>query len=132
MGITYEMSVSSSRKEEILDITSQVRELVKRSGIRDGICVVHAMHTTAGILVNENYDPSLKEDILDFLNRISKGQWKHDKEDNNASAHLKSMIIGQSQSISVKNGSLMLGTWQGICLAEFDGPKLRKIAVSIV
>jgi len=132
MGITYEMSVSSSKKEEILDITSQVRELVKRSGIRDGICVVHAMHTTAGILVNENYDPSLKEDILDFLNRISKGQWKHDKEDNNASAHLKSMIIGQSQSIPVKNGSLMLGTWQGICLAEFDGPKLRKIAVSIV
>jgi secondary thiamine-phosphate synthase enzyme len=132
MGFAYEISVSSSRKEEIMDITGQIRELVKRSGIKDGICVVHAMHTTAGILVNENYDPSLKEDILDFLSGISKGRWRHDLEDNNASAHLKSLIVGQSQSIPIKSGNLMLGTWQGICLAEFDGPKLRKVSVSIV
>ena len=131
--VAYEISVSSSKKEEMIDITGQIRDLVRKSGAKDGICVVHAMHTTAGILINENYDPALKEDILDFLGKtVPKGIWRHDQEDNNAAAHLKSMIIGQSQAVPIKNGNLMLGTWQGICLVDFDGPKMRKIAISIV
>jgi len=133
MATVYEISVASSRKEELIDITPQVRGLVSKSGARDGLCAVHAMHTTAGILVNENFDPALKEDILDFLGRQApKGAWRHDLEDNNAAAHLKSMLIGQSQAVPIKDGKLMLGTWQGICLADFDGPRMRKVAVSIL
>jgi secondary thiamine-phosphate synthase enzyme len=133
MGFSSEMRVKTSRKEEIIDITEDANKAVKQSGIRDGICLVHAMHTTAGIIVNENYDPLLKEDILSFLSKaVQSGIWKHDQEDGNASAHIKSIVLGQSQSIPVKGGRLALGRWQGICLVELDGPKERTISISVV
>jgi len=123
------IKVHSSKREEIIDITQEVERIV---GKRDGLCVVYTPHATCGIIVNENYDEAVCEDILEALRKLFKGNWKHDKIDNNADAHIKSSIIGPSQVIPVKSGKLALGRWQGIGLCEFDGPREREIIVEVV
>jgi secondary thiamine-phosphate synthase enzyme len=133
MAFVGEICVSTKEREEMIDITKDVAAIVRKSGAKDGICLVHAMHATAAILVNENYDPSLKEDFIAFLKKqVPSGVWKHDKIDGNADAHIRSMIIGQGQSIPVKGGALALGRWQGICLVELDGPRERTVLVTVV
>jgi secondary thiamine-phosphate synthase enzyme len=133
MAFSGEIRVSTKEREQMIDITKEVAAIVKKSGTKDGICLVHAMHATAAILVNENYDPSLKEDFLDFLRKqVPSGIWRHDKVDGNADAHIRSMMVGQSQSVPVKNKSLALGRWQGICLVELDGPRERTVLVTVV
>ena len=133
MAFTGEMRVSTKEREQMIDITKGVAEIVHKSGIRDGICLIHAMHATAAILVNENYDQALKEDFLAFLKKqVPSGIWRHDRMDGNADAHIKSMIIGQGQSVPVRGGQLALGQWQGICLVELDGPRERTIMVTVV
>jgi len=133
MAFVGELRVSTKEREQIIDITKGVAEEVRKSGIRDGICLIHAMHATAAILVNENYDEALKEDFIDFLKKqVPSGVWKHDKLDGNADAHIRSMIVGQGQSVPIKGGALALGKWQGICLVELDGPRERTIIVTVV
>jgi secondary thiamine-phosphate synthase enzyme len=133
MAFSGEIRVSTKEREQMIDITKEVAAIVQKSGTKDGICLVHAMHATAAILVNENYDPSLKEDFLDFLRKqVPSGIWRHDKVDGNADAHIRSMMVGQSQSVPVKNNGLALGRWQGICLVELDGPRERTVLVTVV
>jgi secondary thiamine-phosphate synthase enzyme len=133
MAFTGELHISTKEREEIIDVTKDIAAMVKKSGIGNGICLIHAMHATAAILVNENYDPSLKDDFIAFLKKqVPSGIWKHDQVDGNADAHIRSMIIGQSQSVPVKDGALALGRWQGICLVELDGPRERRISVTVV
>jgi secondary thiamine-phosphate synthase enzyme len=133
MAFIGEMRVSTEKREQIIDITEGVAGVVRKSGIRDGICLIHAMHATAAILVNENYDDALKDDFIAFLKKQAPpGIWKHDRTDGNADAHIRSMIIGQGQSVPVKGGGLALGRWQGICLVELDGPRERRILVTVV
>lgn len=127
-----EFSIRTSKRQEIVDITDQVKQIVKKSKVKDGFAVVYTPHATAAITINENYDPNVCDDIINALNKlVPAGVWKHDRVDSNADAHIKSAIIGPSQTIPVKDGKLTLGTWQSIMLAAFDGPRNRRVVVVV-
>jgi len=129
-----ELKIKTTKKQEIIDITDKIKDFVKNSEIKNGICIVYVPHATAGILINENYDKKVCEDIIDKLEELipESENYKHDCVDNNAHSHIKSAIIGPSETIIISNNKLVLGTWQGIALAEFDGPKTRTVFVKII
>ena len=128
-----EFTVSSSKRQELIDITHEVEEAVDKSKIQDGLCNVYVPHATAAIMINENADPNITLDIIDALDNIVKeGGWRHDRIDNNAAAHIKASIVGPSQTIPIKESRLSMGTWQNIFLCCFDGPRKRKIIVSLI
>jgi len=128
-----QFTIETNKREEIIDITKQVEDIVKKNGKKGGACLVYVPHATCSIIVNENYDEAVCGDILRYLKKqIPSGIWEHDKIDNNGDAHIKASIIGPSQIIPIENGELQLGRWQGIALAEFDGPRERKIIVKII
>lgn len=123
--------VKTKSKEEIVDITGKVKEIIKDK--KGKICFVYVKHTTAAIIINENYDKNVCEDILNCLNKlIPCGIWKHNCIDDNAAAHIKASILGPSEIIPVKNGKLELGKWQGIGLVELDGPREREVVIEIL
>ena len=129
-----EFKISTSKKQELIDITEKVRQIIKNSRVEKGMCVVYVPHATAGILVNENYDSSVCNDIINKLEEIapSTNRYEHDKIDNNAHSHIKASLIGPSELLIIEKRELILGTWQGIALAEFDGPKTRMILIKII
>jgi len=129
-----EFKINTKKKQELVDITDEIKSIVKESDVKSGICVVYVPHATAGILINENYDKSVCDDIINKLNDIvpKHENYQHDAVDNNAHAHIKASVIGPSEIIIIKDKNLLLGTWQGIALAEFDGPRERKIFVKII
>ena len=129
-----EFKINTKEKQELADITDKVKEIVEESEIEQGICVAYVPHATAGILINENYDRYVCEDIINKLEELvpESDKYEHDKIDNNAHSHIKASLIGPSESIIVKDGKLVLGTWQGIALAEFDGPRTRTIFVKVI
>ncbi len=132
METTFTLSTRS--QEELIDMTYEVSDIVKNSGIKDGFCIVYIPHATAGIILNESADPNIKTDFLRALDKAIPlhDNYLHDRIDNNAAAHIKSAIIGASVTIPVKNGNLELGTWQAIMLCEFDGPKSsRRVIVQV-
>ncbi|MCK4353525.1 secondary thiamine-phosphate synthase enzyme YjbQ [candidate division WOR-3 bacterium] len=120
-----EFTISTTRHQELIDITGEAIKAVRDSGIKDGFCFVYIPHATAGVILNESADPNIKTDFLNALNRaiLEHANYLHDRIDNNASAHIKSAIIGSSATIPIKNGNLQLGTWQAIMFCEFDGPR---------
>ncbi|MCP2519184.1 secondary thiamine-phosphate synthase enzyme YjbQ [SCandidatus Aminicenantes bacterium Aminicenantia_JdfR_composite] len=126
------IEVKTHDREEFIDITSAVENVVKESGKKDGICFIYVPHTTAGITINENADPSVKRDILMAINKLIPYTWEYQHSEGNSPAHIKSSIIGQSVSLIIENGRLVLGTWQGIFFCEFDGPRTRKVYVKIL
>ena len=127
------MSVSTSKRQEMVDITAKVSSIVKRSDVKEGMCNVYAMHATAAIVINENADPDICLDTIDALNKlVEKGIWRHDKLDGNADAHIKATILGPSETIPVKDAKLQLGRWQGIMLFELDGPRKRDVVVTVL
>ena len=127
------ISISTTKKQELIDITEQVAEIVKKSNIKQGLCSIFAMHATAAIIINENADPNICLDILDALNNIiPAGKWRHDNIDGNAASHIKSTILGPSETIPIKNNELQLGQWQSPMLVELDGPRNRKIIITII
>jgi secondary thiamine-phosphate synthase enzyme len=115
--------------EGFYDITAQVREAVRKSGVIDGICVVFCPHTTAGITINENADPDVVHDLLFALGRTYPDRPEFRHAEGNSPAHLKASALGTSVTVIVSEGSLALGTWQGIYFCEFDGPRTRKFFV---
>lgn len=125
----HEFSISTSSKEELINITSQVSEAVKKDGIEEGVCLVHIPHTTAAVTINENADPDVQHDLLLGLDAAfpDRNEFRH--SEGNSSAHLKSSCIGCSQTIIISKGRLLLGTWQGLYFCEFDGPRRRKYFV---
>jgi secondary thiamine-phosphate synthase enzyme len=128
------LTISTTKKKECFDITAQVRKQVSTSGVRDGLCHVMVMHSTAAIIVNENDDPNIGVDLLRAFDQMipEHDGWLHDKVDNNAQSHIIASILGPSETIPVKDGELVLGRWQGIMLVELDGPrKDRKIVVTV-
>ncbi len=129
-----EIILSTSKKQELIDITDKVNNIIKKSKIKNGICSVFTAHATAAIIINENYDPNICLDLIDALNKlIPRGIWRHDIIDGNADAHIKSAILGPSETIPVKDGKLELGKWQAIQFCELDGPRQdRKIIVTII
>lgn len=129
-----EIIVSTSKKQQVLDITSKVAEVVKKSKVKEGICLVYVKGATAGIIINENWDPHICDDFLDCLDKqVPQGVWRHDSVDGNGAAHIKAAIIGPSETIPITNGELDLGQWQSIMLADFDGPRSdRRIVIKLV
>nr|MCK4930463.1 secondary thiamine-phosphate synthase enzyme YjbQ [Nanoarchaeota archaeon] len=129
------ITISTSRKQELIDITDKVNELVKKSKVKEGICNVFVKHATAAIIINENYDPNV---CIDFLNALNKAfpdhaGYLHDKVDNNAGAHIKAAVLGPSETIPIENGKLKLGRWQSIMVVELDGPRSnREVEVRIL
>jgi len=127
-----EIAIKTNTRTQILDITAQVQKVVGESRITEGLCCVFVSHTTAGVTINENADPSVKQDILLELNKIIPFDDNYNHSEGNSAAHIKASIIGSSVNIPVKNNYLLLGTWQGIYFCEFDGPRTRKYYVKIV
>ncbi len=124
--------VSTSKKLQIVTVTDKVKSIVKESGVDEGICLVYVPHATAAVTINENHDPNLLDDILDSLQEnIPSGKWRHDRIDGNGAAHIKAAIIGPSETIPIHDGKLMLGTWQGIMVCDFDGPRQRTVYVQV-
>ena len=127
------MTVRTSRRRELIDISDEVRAIVRKSGIKTGICHVFVTGSTASIIVGENDDPQLLDDFLDALDRlIPEGRWRHDRIDDNGAAHIKSACVGPAELVPIRGGDLALGRWQNIFLAEFDGPRAsREIYITI-
>ncbi|MCL4490693.1 MAG: secondary thiamine-phosphate synthase enzyme YjbQ [Nitrospirae bacterium] len=126
------LNVKSRSKTEFIDITEEVRELIKESGIESGICYIYAPHTTAGITINEGADPSVKRDIIAALNKLVPFEGDYQHMEGNSAAHIKSTLVGASQSVMVEDGKPLLGTWQSIYFCEFDGPRHRRVLVRII
>jgi secondary thiamine-phosphate synthase enzyme len=127
-----EFEVSTTRREALVDVTRQVAELVRAIGLSAGAAVVSSPHTTAGITVNENADPDVARDILVGLEALCprEGDWRH--FEGNSDAHLKTALVGSSATLPVTDGRLALGRWQAIYLAEFDGPRTRRVTVTLL
>jgi len=125
--------VATRRERELVEMTELVGEAVRSSGIQTGVCHVFVTGATAGIVMHEGDDPALQDDLLDLLRTVvPPGRWRHDRIDNNAAAHLCSAWIGVSETLPVRGGSLLLGTWQRLFLCEFDGPRsARQIWVTV-
>lgn len=128
----YKLDVETLARETFKDITGEIEKLVGSSGIHEGLCHIFAMHTTAAILINENDDPAFTKDLSDFLARLAPRNQPYLHNDGNCDAHLKASLIGSSKTLLVESGRLLLGRWQGIYLAEFDGPRRRTLKVKIV
>jgi len=127
-----ELKVRTSEKQEVIDITPQVVEAVRAAHITEGLCCVYIPHATAAVIINENDDQQIGLDLLEALNKlVPEGVWRHDQIDSNGAAHLKATILGPSETIPVQNGQLALGTWQAVMLVELDGPRDRKVIVTV-
>ena len=132
--MTEIFEIETGETEQSLDISERVREIVKRAGVAHGLCQILVLHSTAAIVVNETADPNIGRDVRAALARAvpTAGDWLHDRIDDNAAAHIKASLLGPSELLPVVEGALLLGTWQGIWLFEFDGPRTRRVAVHIL
>jgi secondary thiamine-phosphate synthase enzyme len=126
------LSVKTRKRTEFVDITSDINQLIQKSGTDEGLCMIYVPHTTAALTINESADPSVKSDILMVLNQIIPWEANYRHLEGNSPAHIKSTLVGSSELIAIENGRLILGTWQGIFFCEFDGPRTRKVDVRIV
>lgn len=126
------ISLRTNKRNEIIDITKGVKSLVENSRVQNGICVVFCTHTTAGITINENHDPSVKTDILYSLEKISPIYKEFRHSEGNSDAHVKASLMGSSLNMVIKDNKLVLGQWQGIFFCEFDGPRNRELCVEFV
>jgi len=123
------LSIDTTDRSEMIDITSKVEEELKRSGLKDGVCFLFVPHTTAGITINESADPSVATDIQAMLNKLIPWEGSYRHLEGNSAAHIKSSLLGNSVMVFVESGHLKLGTWQGIFFCEFDGPRSRKLYI---
>ncbi|MCZ7385446.1 MAG: secondary thiamine-phosphate synthase enzyme YjbQ [Candidatus Methanoperedens sp.] len=127
------MDVQTSTRTELIDITDRVRAIVKESGTKDGICVISTRHTTSAILINEN-ERGLRDDILEMLETLipENKSYAHNRIDNNADSHLRAALLGNSATLPIEDGHLVLGTWQSVFFVELDGPRNRSVNVKIL
>ncbi len=127
------IEIATNKQLDVLDITSRIEKVLLDSKLNSGICVVYSLHTTTGIIINEN-ESGLIQDLIAFMARMvpKDAGYEHDKIDGNAHSHLRAMLTGNSVVIPVQNGRLVLGTWQKVLFLEFDGPRKRKISVKII
>ncbi len=128
----HEFSVRTGRRIEMIDITDRVAATVRETGTDRGIVVVFVPHTTAAVTINENADPDVPADILGKLAELSpqQGAWRH--VEGNSDAHVKASLVGSSETVIVEGGRLVLGTWQSIFFCEFDGPRSRKVYITVI
>ena len=126
--------VETRQPKQHVDVTDEVRTVVARSGVREGLCHVMVLHSTAAIVINETDDFSIGTDIVSALDRAvpAHAGWLHDRIDDNAHSHLKASLLGPSETLAIAGGELVLGAWQRIILMEFDGPRKRRVGVTIL
>lgn len=132
MGKVYTFNVKTPQTTAMLDITEQVQDQINASGVNSGVCIVFIPHTTAAVTINENADPDVVRDFLMEINKVIPFSDGYHHMEGNSAAHIKSSMMGFSETIIIENGKLLLGTWQGIYLTEFDGPRVRKVYVKIL
>jgi secondary thiamine-phosphate synthase enzyme len=128
------LSVPTRQKTEFIDITAQIAQAMKESGVREGVCTVFVPHTTAGVCLQENADPNVPRDLINALHRLVPDDipYLHVEEgEENAPSHVRAMLVGTSQSLIVEKGQLMLGRWQAVFFCEFDGPRTREVWLRI-
>ena len=126
------LSVKTETRTQLIDITSEIQKTVRSSGVSEGLCMLYVPHTTAAITINESADPSVASDIMMVLNKIIPWEAGYGHLEGNSPAHIKSTLVGASEVIAIENGSLVLGTWQGIFFCEFDGPRTRKVHMRLL
>lgn len=126
------INIKTNARSELIDITDRIQAIVTKSKVKDGICFVFCPHTTAGLTINENVDPSVRSDILKELNKVIPLDDNYSHSEGNAAAHIKASILGSSVTVFIEDGRLTLGTWQGIFFAEFDGPRSREVWAKII
>ncbi|MCL4457433.1 MAG: secondary thiamine-phosphate synthase enzyme YjbQ [Nitrospirae bacterium] len=126
------LNIKSRSKTEFIDITDDIHEAIKESGVKSGVCYIYVPHTTAGVTINEGADPSVKRDILTTLNRLIPFEGDYQHMEGNSAAHIKSSLVGVSANILIEDGRAVLGTWQSVYFCEFDGPRHRRAIVKII
>jgi secondary thiamine-phosphate synthase enzyme len=131
-GEVKKLAIVTTRPVEMLDITASVQSLVAQSGVEQGVCLFLVPHTTCGLTVNENADPDVARDLLQTLDRIVPARDDYRHQEGNSPAHVKAALLGTSQTLVIDNFRIRLGTWQGIFLCEFDGPRQRQVWVKIM
>jgi len=131
-SLTRTISIRTSRRTELQDVTAEIEKALRDSGCNQGICLLYVPHTTAGILINEGDDPAVARDIEAAFDRLvpHAGAYKH--AEGNSDSHIKTALVGSSETIWIEGGQLTLGRWQSIFFAEFDGPRSRELRVRIV
>jgi len=127
-----ELTIRSSNRVEMIEITSQISRVVAESGVKDGTAILFVPHTTAAITINENADPDVARDMIYGLNKLIPRQDNYRHAEGNSPAHIKSSLIGASETILIQGGAPRLGTWQGIYFCEFDGPRTRKLHIKLM
>ncbi|MDD2927489.1 MAG: secondary thiamine-phosphate synthase enzyme YjbQ [Candidatus Omnitrophica bacterium] len=126
------INLKTSRRVELMDITAKVQQAVDKLKVNNGVCFVFCPHTTAGLAINENADPSVKSDIINTLNKLIPPDAGYAHSEGNADSHVKSSLFGPALSIFIENGSLMLGTWQAVYFCESDGPRPREVWLKVI
>ncbi len=127
-----EFKVQTNSQSELINITSLVQSVINEKKAQSGICIIFTLHTTAAITINENADPDVSRDILSSLERAFPQNAKYRHREGNSPAHVKSSLVGASEVVLIEGGQLVLGTWQSIFFCEFDGPRSRKVLISII
>lgn len=130
--MSFSFSLRTSKKEELVDLTGKIQELVTKSGLKNGLVVIYVPHTTCGVTINENANPDVQSDLLMALKKAIPDTLPYSHLEGNSPAHVKASLVGSSQMVLVEEGRLKLGTWQGIFLCEFDGPRLRQVWIKIL
>ena len=126
------ISVRTHGREEIVDITENIEKIISKSKISSGFCIIFVPHTTAAISINENADPAVKRDVLKILDTLIPQNGDYEHFEGNSPAHVKTILTGNSQTLLIEKGKLKLGTWQGIYLCEYDGPRSRSVLIKII
>lgn len=126
------IEVKTEKRNEFKDVTSRIEEVVRKEGVSNGMVVLYVPHTTAGVTINENYDPSVREDIINKLSELIPPNAGYAHSEGNADSHIKSTMVGCSEYVPVDKGRLGLGRWQGIFFCEFDGPRTRRLVIEII
>ncbi len=126
------LTVPTSQRTELVEITGNVQKAVTQTGIQQGVCCLFVPHTTAGIMINENADPDVARDIAVTLDRLAPNRGDYRHSEGNSDSHVKAALVGVSLSVFIENGKLTLGRWQGIFFCEFDGPRERQLQVKVV
>ena len=124
--------MTTTRREELVDVTDQVRDAVRAAGVGEGVCLVASPHTTCGVTVNEGWDPAVLSDALGHLREVVPQEAGFAHAEGNSDSHIKTMLVGTSTTLPVSGGDVKLGRWQAIFLCEFDGPRERELWVTVV
>ena len=126
------VNIKTTKRIDLIDITDEIQNIVAKSKTKEGICFIFCPHTTAGLTINENADPSVRQDIINALGKLIPEGEGYSHAEGNADSHIKSSLFGSSLTIFIENGQLAFGTWQGIYFCESDGPRVREVWIKII